>query len=63
MLRWHRTRNFIIISRTISGLIAIVEILERAEVRRQVSSASGWFVHVPAATATERREEERIAAF
>lgn len=40
VLRWRRTRNFIIISCTISGLIVIGEIAERAEERRQVSTFS-----------------------
>lgn len=36
VFRWRRSRNFIIISWTISGLIVIGEILECTEVRRQV---------------------------
>lgn len=40
VLRWRRTRNFIIISCTISGLIVIGEIAERTEERRQASTFS-----------------------
>lgn len=49
VLRWRRTRNFIIIRCTISGLIVIGEIAERTEERRQVStfsSSSGFISEV-----------------
>lgn len=49
VLRWRRTRNFIIISCTISGLIVIGEIAERTGERRQVStfsSSSGFISEV-----------------